>query len=332
VHGPIDVTFDVSDHVGLGERCRIGASLFAPDDVPDTLTAVVAVPGGTYTRRYWDLRFPGHDHYSFVAYLTRLGFVVLALDNLGTGASTRPTCADDVTFATAAAANAAVAAQFSEQIQAGEFAPLIAPPARLRLAGVGHSLGGQLTAVQQATHHSYERIALLGSSFRGFFLFDTADEAAATKLMASMVGDTWDAGYLEVDPGLTRNFFHAGDVPEDVLAADDAFMTVLPRKLGVDAMAPTKHQPTIAGIDVPVFLTFAEVDSSPDPSAEVACYPNSTDVTLFRLPGSAHNHNHATTRHILWDRLAHWLNYAATSTGPVKRPVVTHGLAVPSSG
>jgi len=297
----MSLTFDVTDALALGVPCLIAASLFAPVDVADATTIVVAVPGGTYTRAYWDLDVPGRAGYSFAEHLTARGFVVVALDNLGTGESSRPAHADDITFDVAAAANAAVVTQVADRIRAGELAPVVPPRHDLRVVGVGHSLGGQLTAVQQATHRSYERVALLGSSFLG------DDAKAAEARLAAMAPDTWDDGYLDVPRSLLRPLFHAPDVPADVLAADDAHATVLPRRLGVTALAPARHQEQLAAIDVPVLLAFADVDTSSDPAAEVACYPSSPNVTLIRLAGSAHCHNQSSARLKLWDCLARWL-------------------------
>ena len=58
--------------------------------------------------------------------------------------------------------------------------------------------------------------------------------------------------------------------------------------------------------DVPVFLAFGDVDVSPCPHLEPSTYPASRDVTLFLLPSSAHCHNMATSRQVLWDRLEAW--------------------------
>ena len=299
---PIPLLFDVTDRVALGEPCQISASLFLPEVLPARPTVVVAVPGGTYTRAYWHLEVPGRGGYSFAAHLVGAGLAVVALDNLGTGASTRPRDADQVTFETAAAANAEVAAELADRIGSGRLAAGVPARADVRLVGVGHSLGGQLLAVQQAAHRSYERVAVLGSSFLG----DDAD--GATARLSAMSPETWDGGYLDIPRSHLRPLFHAPDVPDDVLAADDAGATVLPRRLGVGALAPAPYQQLLPDIDVPVLLAYADVDTSPDPLAELAMYRRSPDVTLVRLAGSAHCHNSSGARLRLWDRLVRWIS------------------------
>jgi alpha-beta hydrolase superfamily lysophospholipase len=318
VQGPFELTFDVTDRLGLGVSAVMAGSLYVPDELPDRLTVIVAAPGGTYTRSYWHLQMPGRDNYSCTAHLTSVGYAVLALDNLGTGTSSWAGDPGDITFETAAAASAALASSFTDQVQSGGLASILPPHEDLHLVGIGHSLGGHLTAVQQAKHRSYERIAVLGSSFLGFTLLGNPDEAAAIALLQPMAPDTWESGYLDVPRMLLRPLFHADDVPEDVIAADDVDTTVLPRQLGVGATSPMGHRETVKPIDVPVFLAFGgALDVSPDPSAEVACFPNSPEVTLFRVPGSAHHHNVATTRHVLWHRLTHWLKDTSVTQAPL---------------
>ena len=46
---------------------------------------------------------------------------------------------------------------------------------------------------------------------------------------------------------------------------------------------------------------------SPSPHTEVAAYSGSDDVRLVVLSGSAHCHNTATTRQVLWETLAGWV-------------------------
>jgi pimeloyl-ACP methyl ester carboxylesterase len=310
-----DVTVDATGVLGPTEPCVVAATVFAPEPhaLPATPTIVVAVPGGTYTRCYWDLHVPGMSDYSFATRATQAGAVVVALDNLGTGGSSRPADADLLTFEVVAAANAAVASWAADAARSATLHPALPPLPAVSLVGVGHSLGGQLMVVQQARHRSFTRIGVLGSSFLGNAQVGSAavDPAAlradAEARMQTMAGPSWDSGYLSVPRPLLRAQFHAADVPAEVLAADDADETVLPRRLAVAAIASPTAAHYAASVDVPVFLCFGEVDMSPDPRREVSLYTSSDDVTLLLLPGSAHCHNMASTRYQLWDRLVPWL-------------------------
>lgn len=61
-----------------------------------------------------------------------------------------------------------------------------------------------------------------------------------------------------------------------------------------------------ARLTVPVLVGFGEHDVPERPHDDVAFYRSSPDVTLTVLPDSAHCHNFAGTRALLWDRLADW--------------------------
>jgi alpha-beta hydrolase superfamily lysophospholipase len=307
-----EVLVDAPGVLGDAESCVVAATVFAPE--PDAMRAVpplmVAIPGGTYTGAYWHLDVPGHPGYSFAERAAAAGAVVVIVDNLGTGRSTRPKDADVLTFETVAAANAAVTTWAADAARAGNLHPDLPALPDVFLVGVGHSLGGQLLVVQQARHRSFRRVGALGSSFLGnaHVASDAVDATADAEVrMRAMAGSSWDDGYLVVPREILRAQFHAPDVPADVLAADDAGATVLPRQLAVSAIASAAAAHYPGQVDVPVFLCFGEVDMSPDPRREVTLYTSSKDVTLFLLPGSAHCHNIAGTRQVLWDRLVPWL-------------------------
>jgi hypothetical protein len=53
----------------------------------------------------------------------------------------------------------------------------------------------------------------------------------------------------------------------------------------------------------------------PDLWSEPAAFHSCRDLTLFLLPRSAHMHNFAPTRALLWDRLERWI---ASLGGPAR--------------
>jgi pimeloyl-ACP methyl ester carboxylesterase len=309
-----DVRLQIGDVLGVGEPCHLEASVYIPDDrrADEVRACLFAVPGGTYDRGYWNLTVEGHPGYSFATYATDRGCVLVTVDNLGTGASSRPRRPDLLNFDSVAAANTVAFSLVREMAAAGELYPDLPPLGAARWVGVGHSLGGQLMVVQQSTAQSFERIAVLGSSFLGNqevgsgHLAESGARAGAEATMRAMAGESWSSGYLEVPRDLLRQQFHAGDVPEAVLEADGRTATVLPRELAVTAIAPAGAAHYVKRISVPVFLAYAERDMSPDPRREVSLYQASPDITLFLLPGSAHCHNMAGTRELLWGRLITW--------------------------
>src|SRR4051794_33845201 len=155
------------------------------------------------------MQIPGHPGYSFAEHLTAKGFVVLAADHLGVGASSKPADGDRVNFQTMAAAAASFVAQLRAMAAAGspEFGgrPLPAVP----IIGLGHSLGACLTVVTQARHRSYDAVALPGfTQGRKEFSVPSldpvedepiggADELRATAIeqARAFFADTWDDVY-----------------------------------------------------------------------------------------------------------------------------------------
>jgi pimeloyl-ACP methyl ester carboxylesterase len=61
------------------------------------------------------------------------------------------------------------------------------------------------------------------------------------------------------------------------------------------------------GVDVPVLVGVAEHDITTDVRSTAPALRACPDVSLFIVPGAAHNHNIAPTRALLWDQLAAWV-------------------------
>lgn len=277
---------------------------------------LVTVPGGTYDRSYWDLHVPEDNTYSFADVAAAAGWTVLLLDNLGTGASSGP------------ASQIGVLEMADAVAQATRYARSHGPrlPGK-PVVGVGHSLGGQVVIAAQARHAPFDRVAALGSSFLGNAELGVDAREAAEASLRAMSGASWESGALTVPRDVLRPQFHAPDVPDAVLRAERAGVTVLPREAGIAAIVPALLGPITAAVEVPVLLAYAERDMSPNPRAETAAFTGSADVTLFLLPGSAHCHNTARTRHRLWDRLLIWAHNWIQN--PKMRTVSRPNVAVP---
>jgi alpha-beta hydrolase superfamily lysophospholipase len=155
---------------GEGEL-RIAAEVWAPRalDPQAPVTALVCLPGGGMTRRYYDLPIEGEgsDSFSFATQMVARGFVVILIDHLGIGESDRPADGYAVTAERVAGANANATQQIVEQLREGSLTlDLPALPSLITL-GVGHSMGAMMTLLQQSQRHQHAGIALLGFSTRG---------------------------------------------------------------------------------------------------------------------------------------------------------------------
>lgn len=284
---PSPVTFDV-------EGGRQEAWVFAPSGPPRSV--LLCLPGGTYDKRYWHLEVTGHPGYSFAEHLAAEGHLVVALDHLGVGESSRPSLPSiglDVLMRGDAAVATQVRARFVDGV------PFV---------GMGHSMGACLTSMVQAEAQPYDAVALLGY---GVDIANVpraeADADGAWEAFCAIAGAAPDDVYGTMPRALLHGLFHASDVPREVIEADDAAQSLVPLRAAFEVTTPGFLREFAARVDVPVFLGLGELDVAPDPWAEPACYRASRDITVFVLPGSHHCHNMAGRRSELWDRLGAWV-------------------------
>jgi pimeloyl-ACP methyl ester carboxylesterase len=261
----------------------------------------VCLPGGTCNRSYFDLQVPGHDGYSFARHASAAGFPVVAFDHLGTGESSRPdreVSLDDQADALASA--------------------LKALPLFLEIPGpfvaVAHSMGGYVAMAQQARHRSYEALAILGTTNQAIATMGLSEDyvlkASTAEGRATLVSDLAAAmpdRYLEGSKEWSRSWCFLEDVPQAVVDADArSTVTVVPRACAASSFVPGVAVEAAAVIDVPVLLAYGEIDVSPAPEREPGFFPRSPEVELMELAGSAHCHNAASTRLVLWERIETW--------------------------
>ncbi len=282
--------------VSVGGELNTAVTIVSPAK-PDG-TILFAFPGGGYSRRYFDLDFAGG--YSQAEWHAVRGWTVVCCDHLGVGDSSMPDPAA-WGFDELADANHAAVTAVCERLQPS--GPVL---------GAGQSMGGCLVIQQQATHRTFDAIAVLGFS------------AIHTVLPAPEGGYEMPEGLsledaaTHITRALTTYAFHFPDEPswlvtEDVdgypLRPDGrvptwASATVPPA--AVSMLAPgvvANHAPAV---DVPVLVVAAEIDVNLDLEAEAAQYTGSPDVDTMRLEGAAHMHNFANSRELLWARIHDW--------------------------
>jgi hypothetical protein len=222
----VTVAVDVSAAVPYGGTHVLRGFVAAPRDLAHRTEPPVVfccLPGGRCTSAYFDLDVEGYDGYSMAEHLTAQGFVVVAIDHLGVGASSP---VDDIFAVTPAIASAANHHAFTEilaQLRFGSIVPGFDGPTSPVVVGVGHSMGAMLTMVQQANHHTFDAVINLGHGGDGLPLVLTRDEL-------SVVGDpdAFDASIVGLararfarpvtpnPPGAVPGSFHAADVPSPV--------------------------------------------------------------------------------------------------------------------
>ena len=304
VAAPAELVIDVSAAVPFDERISLAATVHLPGTTPRA--ALLCWAGGSYGRAYWDMHVPGHEGYSCAEHLAARGFLVIAADHLGVGASSKPLDGDRVNFESVSDAAAAFVDRLRRLLAEG--APELGgtPLPGLPIVGVGHSLGACLVAVTQARHGSYDAVALLGFTHGSKEAAVSDASTTAVEQARAFFDDSWDEIYAVAPREPNHAWLHGPDVPADVIAADDALAERWPRQLYVEALTGGYSAGFAERIDCSVFLGFGDHDIPQRPHDDVAFYPRSRDVTLHVLPGSAHCHNFAGTRAQLWNRIAVW--------------------------
>jgi pimeloyl-ACP methyl ester carboxylesterase len=328
-----DVTVDVTDTCQLGRRLCVVATVFLPD--PDRLAerqpVVFALPGGGYSRGYYDMQFPGHAGYSQAEHHVQHGLVLVALDHLGVGDST-PEVADVVRIEDIAAANDLAVRTISDRLRSGTAVdgyPAIDVGARI---GIGQSMGGCVTVIMAGGHRTYDAIGVLGfSGIPTVLPMPELDETVSKSEHFDYSRDTApDDLSIAESSELIGEFlypFHWEDVSAEIVEADigggypirttsPPFGSKTVPSCAVAMLSPGYIAAEAADVGVPVFIGVGERDVVPEPHREPSAYPNSSDVTLFICDRMAHMHNFATTRHKLWDRLAHWYTAVAGECSP----------------
>jgi pimeloyl-ACP methyl ester carboxylesterase len=309
------VEVDVSDVVPMpGHHVVRGVVLAPSNSTPAGSPPLVwcCLPGGNCTSRYFDLHVDGDDtSYSMAARLADAGGVVLALDHLGTGASSPVDDSFLVTPEVLATANHAAFTTLLARLREGTLVPGVEPVAAPIPIGLGHSMGAMITIIGQARHGTYAAVANLGGGGGGLpqYLHDpgwvTWDRPRLRASLVELARQQFNGTRTAPDrdrPGI----FHADDVPAPVLDAFRAQLTASLPSCSLASILPAFSDPERGEISVPVFLGFGEDDLSQVPHEAVRSFHSSSDITLFVLDGSGHCHNQAGNRRQLWDRMVEW--------------------------
>jgi pimeloyl-ACP methyl ester carboxylesterase len=311
------VDVDVSAVVPFGGEAVVRGWVRAPATVdPDRRPVVlVCFPGGSCSTGYFDLDVPEHAGYSMAEYFVDRGYVVASFDHLGIGDSSPVDDIFGITPWLAAETDDVATRALLDCMRSGALVPGLGPLPDLFAVGVGHSMGGMLSTVQQARHRTFDALVGLGHGGDGLPSFLTAEELAlADRPLAETASSIVECARVRFatptridDKRAEPNSFFAPDVPLHVKAAFARQRVQLLYTCGLTSMIPGSTDAEKAAVDVPVLLGYGDGDLTRNFNGAFARYTSATDATLFVLPDSAHCHNQATTRVVLWDRMDRWV-------------------------
>jgi hypothetical protein len=331
--GVYELRIDVSTAAaGAPPPLQIAATAFVPSGRSNMTraTAIFAVPGGGYSRGYFDMHFPQHAGYSQARYHQEHGLIFVTCDPIGVGSSSLPEAAA-IDFAMLGDTYDSTVREICRRIVSGTLVPGLPSIASLTRIGIGQSMGGKVTMLAQGRRGTFDAIGVLGASAIHTKLpqRDAAARYAAVRGHMRARGSAVDSESVARSSRSIADFvypFHWEDVPPDILRADigggyplrrapvPPFGSATIPPCAVTMMSPGAVAAEAAAVRVPVFVGVGERDVCPDPRAEPRAYANSTDVTVYVVPRMAHMHNFAGTRELLWARLEHWARGIAGSS------------------
>jgi len=316
VSEPVRIEVDVTAVAPAGATVEVG-DLFLPAAAPERsgsaapVALVVCLPGGGMTRRWFDLPADLPGQWSLARHLAdEMGLAVLTLDHLGVGESPPPDDPYTLIPKVVAAVHHHVVVAVVEGLRAGTLVAGLGPVEVGPVVGCGHSMGAMIVVQQQARHHSYDGLALLGfggaglpehlnDQERGYAGDHDELELALPALVAARFG-----GALVPTSREARDR-PAGAPPTrgDLLGhATGALLTLG----GLTSMIPGTSDREMAAVDVPVLAVVGERDIVQDFDRLPDLFSATPELTELVLPGSGHNHVIAVERMVLFDELGRW--------------------------
>ncbi len=291
----------------------MACDVFVPGRLHTPATVLFCTPGGAMNRRYFDLHTEAApSEFSFAAHMTARGFIVVTLDPLGIGTSTRPADGFELTPDVLTLAGARATAVVRHELLAGTLTG--SAIAALRSIGVGHSMGAMLTAMQQAQHGSHDALMLFGFGTQGLPVALTPEElgyannpVATRAALVRLARARSPEPYAEIGRTPQGKELFAGDKADrrgvDALQAARAPLLVTP---GLFSMIPGSSAPECAQIAVPLLLGVGDRDIAGPPQQIPASFAHSSDITLWVLPGTGHCHFLFASRQQLFARAGEW--------------------------
>jgi alpha-beta hydrolase superfamily lysophospholipase len=320
-----EIALDVTGAAPVREACSVACSLFVPDELAERPAVVVALPGGTYSRQYYDLQPPGRSGYSQARYFAERGVVFAAMDYLGGGDSTRPADGDELTLTVLADAAHLAFERLRDRLPAG--ASGVAPVPDATYVGLGFSFGGGVVVTQQGRHGDYDALMIYGYSPLAAdnhdrheipANWDELSEAQRREVIrannAAIVGGELPMYHGAPRFGAWRSFYLPDTDDELIVYDEEQIQTLVPRTAGIDVMTHGFTRPYAERISCPVFMAFAEQDIVAEPREQARAYPMSNDISLSVIPGSRHLINFLESRRLLWDRTLAWLRSLPASS------------------
>jgi alpha-beta hydrolase superfamily lysophospholipase len=339
----IDLEVDVTEAAGLGEPAHVALTVTVPEDggalgvSGGDPVVCFAKPGAGYSRGYYttDLPGPGPGTGAQADWHAERGWIFVSVDHLGVGESSLHG-PDALGFGPVAAASEAAEADVLAKLAAGTLIGGLGKVEHPVKIGIGQSMGGCLTVVQQGRFHGYDGVGVLGYGVLGTLpptapgtpdlalpwmpRTTAAAEAVVTNAPALAAGAgvavgteaiAWGFHFDDIDPAVVARDME--DYPARKGEMPSWGSATIPSPLVLWCVAPGAVLVEAAAITAPVLVAMGERDVLVDPRGEVRAYASSLSVDLYVCPRMAHMHNFAGTREEFWARIETWGEWVRAS-------------------
>lgn len=314
----VDITDAFEWPASFPKQVQQTVSLYLPTELKPPATVIFFLPGGGYSRHYFDLRipaniYPNEDDYSQVDFHLRMGRVVVTVDHLCVGDSTVPSDPFEITQEMLAVATASTVNHILQCLESSETLGLASREEQPKVVGVGQSMGGAITLAAQANHSCFDAIAILAFAVCGTVSVRPSD-------LPTFDGDKTKSPQPVFDEQLPTmlDLWFRPDVPQAIIDFDTeggyplrdqsplhGSTTIPPCALRF--IEPYHLSDAAAQISVPVLLAHGDHDVLRAPATEIMAYENSPKVTHNVIANMGHMHNFASSRAAMWSALETWI-------------------------
>ncbi|WP_437682147.1 alpha/beta hydrolase [Sorangium sp. So ce131] len=259
-------------------------------------TLQVAIHGASYNHAYWDAPTVDGHPYSYARFMALLNYAVLAIDQIGSGESSRP--AGD--FVTLQEVGSGVH-QVLESLR-GNGNPL--RHAFDEIVLVGHSLGSITATYVQGAYGDADALVTTGMGH----------VPVPTPFPPELLAVLLQQPYFAIPPEARAALFYNPLLADpDVIALDGAeLLDEMPRGLATSVL-PFQYDPAVTLVDQvtsPVLVQLGELDPvAPGSTADLEddAWTSASDVTVQVLPAMGHDFNLHLHNFLSWIPIHGWI-------------------------
>lgn len=264
----------------------------------------VLVHGGTYNHKYWDVPAINGHSYSYARFMAEEGYALLAIDQLGTGESSKPS-GDFVTLnETASSLHQVLVQMRSPNNQLGY--------AFEKIVLVGHSFGSINSILVQATHHDADALVVTALGHVPHPLPITPE----------LINQLAQFPYFSLPAPVRSALFYFPDAADpDVIDYDNANLADLLTRGQLFTTFAAIFNPAADKVGLvtgPVLVQLGENDAlwpSQFAGGEAAFWTSASSITVESLPVTGHSFNTHLVNRTGWRSIDQWITSTLGLTG-----------------